>query len=222
MKSVLIATDLIKTLSGDIKVLETNTNALVNYKFDDNIHYLDNLTTFIQSNQFQTVHCIYPINSSNFTKKLKEICEPLNIAVVEHPLDIQSVTVPHIEDSEDILIIRISYDTTAIIDEDYCRDKFKLQSIINNKAYGSKTYIPGELDSFESMEDFTYSDAVPNYIVKKRFPNYNREIYPKLYKIQNLAELNTLKTTIESDCYLQEFHHSELIQGKRCVIRSLE
>lgn len=222
MKSVLIATDLIKTLSGDIKVLETNTNALVNYKFDDNIHYLDNLTTFIQSNQFQTVHCIYPINSSNFTKKLKEICEPLNIAVVEHPLDIHSVTVPHIEDSEDILIIRISYDTTAIIDEDYCRDKFKLQSIINNKAYGSKTYIPGELDSFESMEDFTYSDDVPNYIVKKRFPNYNREIYPKLYKVQNLAELNTLKTTIESDCYLQEFHHSELIQGKRCVIRSLD
>ena len=222
MKSVLIATDLIKTLSGDIKVLETNTNALVSYKFDDNIHYLDNLTTFIQSNQFQTVHCIYPINSSNFTKKLKEICEPLNIAVVEHPLDIHSVTVPHIEDSEDILIIRISYDTTAIIDEDYCRDKFKLQSIINNKAYGSKTYIPGELDSFESMEDFTYSDDVPNYIVKQRFPNYNREIYPKLYKVQNLAELNTLKTTIESDCYLQEFHHSELIQGKRCVIRSLD
>lgn len=222
MKSVLIATDLIKTLSGDIKVLEANTNALVNYKFDDNIHYLDNLTTFIQSNQFQTVHCIYPINSSNFTKKLKEICESLNIAVVEHPMDIHSVTVPHIEDSEDILIIRISYDTTAIIDEDYCRDKFKLQNIINNKTYGSKTYIPGELDSFESMEDFTYSDDVPNYIVKKRFPNYNREVYPKLYKVQNLAELNALKTTIESDCYLQEFHHSELIQGKRCVIRSLD
>jgi hypothetical protein len=37
-----------------------------------------------------------------------------------------------------------------------------------------------------------------------------------------LTELNALKTTIEADCYLQEFHHSELIEDKRCVIRSLD
>lgn len=222
MKSVLLATDMIKTPSGDVKVLETNTNALLSYKFNDNIHYLDNLVTFIQTNQFHTVHCIYPINSHAFNDKLKEICESLNIQNVGHPMSAGSVTVPYIEDSEDILIIRLAYDTTAIVDEDYCKDKFKLQSIINNKVYGSKTFIPNEFDNFESMEDFTYSDDIPNYIVKKRFPNYDREIYPKLYKVQNLAELNTLKTTIESDCYLQEFHHSRLIQGKRCIIRSLD
>jgi hypothetical protein len=222
MKALIIATDLIKTVSGDIKVLETNTNALLNYQFNDDIAYLNNLTEFIQTNQFQTVHCIYPTASRNFNKKLKEICESLNIQIVEHLMDAGSVTVPYIEDSEDILIIRISYDTTAIIDEDYCKDKFKLQTIINNKAYGSKTFIPNELDNFESIPDFEYSDDVPNFIVKKRLPNYDKEVYPKLYKIQNLTELNDLKATVESDCYLQEFHHSQLVEGKRCVIRSFD
>ena len=222
MKAVLIATDLIKTVNGDTKVLETNTNALLSYKFDDDIHYLDNLSTFIQTNQFQTVHCIFPIQSRNFNNKLKEICTSLNIEIVEHPMDAGAITVPYIEDSENILIIRISYDTTAIIDEEYCKDKFKLQTIINNKAYGSKTFIPNVLDNFESIPAFEYSDDIPNYIVKYRYPNYDKEIYPKLYKVQNLAELNTLKNTIETDYYLQEFHHSQLIEGKRCVIRSLD
>ena len=222
MKALLIATDLIKTVNGDTKVLETNTNALLSYKFDDDIHYLDNLSTFIQTNQFQTVHCIFPIQSRNFNNKLKEICTSLNIEIVEHPMDAGAITVPYIEDSENILIIRISYDTTAIIDEEYCKDKFKLQTIINNKVYGSKTFIPNVLDNFESITDFEYSDDIPNFIIKYRYPNYNKEVYPKLYKIQNLTELNELKTTIETDYYLQEFHHSELIQDKRCVIRSLD
>jgi hypothetical protein len=137
-------------------------------------------------------------------------------------MDAGAITVPYIEDEENILILRISYDTTAIIDEDYCKDKLKLQTIINSKIYGSKTFIPNEIDNFESMTEFEYSDDVPNFIVKYRYPNYNREIYPKLYKIQNLTELNALKTTIETDCYLQEFHHSSLIEDKRCVIRSLD
>ena len=222
MKAVLIATDLIKTVNGDTKVLETNTNAVLNYKFDNDIHYLDNLTTFIQTNGFETVHCIYSSLSQNFNTKLKEICESLNVENVEHIMDAGSITVPYIEDAENILIIRISYDTTAVIDEDYCKDKFKLQSIINNKSYGSKTFIPNVLDNFESITDFEYSDDVPNFIIKYRYPNYNKEVYPKLYKIQNLTELNALKTTIETDYYLQEFHHSELIEGKRCVIRSLD
>ena len=162
MKAVLIATDLIKTVNGDTKVLETNTNALLSYKFDDDIHYLDNLSTFIQTNQFQTVHCIFPIQSRNFNNKLKEICTSLNIEIVEHPMDAGAITVPYIEDSENILIIRISYDTTAIIDEEYCKDKFKLQTIINNKAYGSKTFIPNVLDNFESIPAFEYSDDIPN------------------------------------------------------------
>ncbi len=222
MKSVLLATDLIKTINGDIKVLEINTNALLGQKFDSNTHYLGNLISFIQSQGFNTVHCIYPKNSHNFADKLLELCEAISVSFVRHELDTSAVTVPYIEDSSDILILRISYDTTAIIDEDYCRDKFKLQKLIDNKFYGSKTFIPGELDDFNGISDFSYTSEVPNFIVKKRYPNYNREEYPKLYKIENLQELNFLKTLIESDCYLQEFHQSELIQGKRCIIRSLD
>ncbi len=222
MKSVLIATDIIKTQSGEIKILEINTNTRMSKSFDTETHNLNNLITFIQTNNFQEVYCILPRNSNPFGKKLKELCENIGVEYIEFILQNDSITVPYIEDSETKLIIRISYDTTAIIDEDYCRDKFKLQEIINNKTYGAKTYIQGVLDNFSDIGDFEYDQNVPNFIVKKRHPQYDKEIFPKLYKIQNLTELNNLKNTIEPDCYLQEFLHSDLINGKRCIIRSLD
>ena len=50
-------------------------------------------------------------------------------------------------------------------------------------------------DDFIDFEDFTYTLDLPNFIIKKRYPNYDKNEYPKLYKIQNLTELNALKIT---------------------------
>jgi len=222
MKSVLIATDLIKTTSGEIKVLETNTNVKIGQPFGTNTHYMDGIIPFIQNGGFQTVHCILPRSSHYFSDELNRVCNSLNIPLTIHFTTPDAITVPFIEDSDDVLIIRLTYDTTAIIDDDYCRDKFALQKIINTKSYGSKTYIPNVLDDFDGIEDFIFNENAPNFIIKKRFPNYNKEVWPKLYKIENLNQLNTLKSEIESDCYLQEFHNSELIDGKRCIIRTLD
>ena len=222
MKSLLLATDLIKTPTGELKVLEINTNARLSQPFDNAVHNLNNLIPFLQSNGFQSVHCIYPRNSNPFAKALKIVCDNLGIEFINYETASDAVTVPYIEDDETKLIIRVSYDTTAIVDDDYCRDKFKLQSVINQKTYAAKTYIPNELDNFNGIEDFIYNENVPNFIVKKRYPNYDKEVFPKLYKVENLSQLQTLKNSIEEDCYLQEFIESELIYEKKSIIRSLD
>ena len=225
MKSVLIASDLIKDLNGNIKVIETNTNISISINWD--LYDFANLQSFIQSNNFTEVNIIVPQVDKSFSGKVKEICDSIGVTYVEHITIKGSITIPFIEDNESKLIIRLSYDTTAIVDEQYCRDKFSLQKVIHDQSFGAKTYIPVEvggvtIDDFIDVEDFVYTDDVPNFIVKSRYPNYDKEIYPKLYKVENLTQLNALKSTIESDYYLQEFIQSELIDGRRNIIRSID
>ena len=225
MKAVLISTDLIKKTDGEIKVLETNTNSWLS--MDWNLYDFTTFTAFIQTNNYSEVHVITPNYIKPISLKIKEICDSINVTHIEHLLSNDAVTIPYIEDSESKLILRFSYDTTAIIDDEYCRDKFKLQSLVHDQTFGAKTFIPVELDGvtiddFSELEEFNYTDNIPNFIIKHRYPNYDKEIYPKLFKVQNLTELNVLKNTLEENTYLQEFVQSDLVEGRRNIIRSLD
>lgn len=223
MKAVLIATDYIKTESGEYKVLEINTNT----RLVVNMEELDwtGISNFIQTNGFQNVHCIIPIFDKAFAIKLKDICENVigGVTFQSYETGENSITVPYIEDNETTLILRISYDTTAIIDDEYCRDNYSLLRAFKNQPFKPKTYIPGIMDDFENLSEFNYTDNIPNFIIKKRYPNYDRKEFPTLYKVQNLTELNNLKTLVNTDSeFLQEFTNSEIIGNKRNIVRSID
>lgn len=220
MKAVLIATDLIKNQNGELKVLETNTNAWTTHNFS--LYDFSGLANFIETNNFSEVHLIVQNFNKTLSPKIKEVAESKNATFTEYITPQDAVTVPYIEDSAEKLIIRLSYDTTAIVDDEYCRDKFKLQKLINAESYGIDSYVPAEFDDFEGMEDFTYTDDKPNFIVKYRYPIYDREVYPKLYKVENLTQLNTIKSTLASETYIQRYELSELVDGRRNIVRSLD
>lgn len=225
MKAVLIATDLIKEVNGDLKVLETNTNAFLSNIWS--LYDFSALTSFIQSNNFTTIKVIVSNTSKPFSLKMKEICDSIGVTHMEYVVSNESITIPDVEDDDSSLTIRVAYDTTAIIDDEYCKDKFALQKLVHDQSFGAKTYIPVEMngvviDDFANESEFNYTDNVPNFIVKCRYPNYDREVYPKLFKIQNLTELNNLKSSVTGDYYLQEFVQSGLVNGRRNIVRSID
>jgi len=128
MKAVLIATDLIKNQNGELKVLETNTNSWTTHNFS--LYDFSALANFIETNNFNQVHLIVQNFNKTLSPKIKEVAESKNATFTEYLTSQDAVTVPYIEDSAEKLIIRLSYDTTAIVDDEYCRDKFKLQKLI--------------------------------------------------------------------------------------------
>ena len=97
MKAVLIASDLIKDLNGNIKVIETNTNVQVSLNWD--LYDFANLQSFIQSNNFTEVNGIVPQLDGTFSGKVKEICDSIGITYIEHITSNGSITVPYIEDN---------------------------------------------------------------------------------------------------------------------------
>ena len=128
MRAVIIGTDFIKDIDGSFKALETNTNIGMDV---DIVTHMDSqaLTNLILDNSINEVHLIHssanlqifenleiPHDARNFGIFLSEsICLPNNIEYIPHRVDINSVTIPHIEDGDNKLIIRVCYDTTAFM-----------------------------------------------------------------------------------------------------------
>jgi len=223
MKAVLLATDYIKTEDGQYKILEINTNSRI--VADSELLDWVGLTTFIQNGGFTHVHCILPRYDGNFGNKFKNICEVEigGITFTSHETSDSSITVPYIEDNETTFILRISYDTTAIVDDEYCRDNYSLLRAINELTTKPKTYIPNISDDFENLPEFNHTLDLPNFIIKKRYPNYDKNEFPKLYKVQNLTELTQLKALVDTDTeFLQEFSNSEIISNKRSIVRGID
>jgi hypothetical protein len=223
MKAVLLGTDYIKTNAGDFKIIETNTNIAV---ATDDVSKLDwhSLKTFIQSNNFTNVHLIANRTTTNFNVVFQNMVQTeLGLNYIFNETSTDSITVPYIEDSVDTFILRLSYDTTAIIDDEYCKDMYSFLRAIKDLEYTPKTYIPNIHDDFSELSELNYTDDIPNFIVKSRLPNYDKNTLPKLYKVTSLTQLNELKGTIDTDNqFLQEFVNCVTINNKSNIIRGID
>ena len=156
MRAVIIGTDFIKDIDGSFKVLETNTNVGMDV---DIVNHMDSqaLTNLILDNSINEVHLISTTTNlqifedveirkyaKNFHEFLSQsICAPNNIEYNLHKIESNSVTIPHIEDGDNKLIIRVSYDTTALVDDVYARDNWEFLKIMYDNDANSvpKCYI---------------------------------------------------------------------------------
>ena len=170
MKAVLISTDYIKIEDGSYKILEMNTNTALDVLTEEQYNYLDltELESFIESNGFTKLNLIYNDLSKGFKNKLETIYSgSTNVTFNSFETQPGSITVPYIEDDEITFTIRISYDTTAIVDDEYCRDKYGFIKALGNDILKPKVFIPNVVDDFETLTEFTYTGTKPNFIIKK-------------------------------------------------------
>jgi hypothetical protein len=245
MRAVIIGTDFIKDTDGSFKTIETNTNV----GMDVNVgRYIDSasFTNFILDNSFEEIHLIYTEsniqitdysdivnrnvddNTSNFKEFLiNSICTPNNITFVPHLLEQNSITIPHIDDSTSKLIIRLAYDTTALIDDEYSRDNFAFLKLMHDTDSNSipKSYINDSDLGVDSIGTTLRDNGNhPNYCIKKRITPTDNKVYPKIYKVNTIEELNNLKSSLEVDEYIQEYIYNtdELINNKTFHYRSVD
>jgi hypothetical protein len=223
MKSVLIATDYLKDIDGSFKVLEINTN--IGFVFRDMDQYInyDLLDTFIQENNINKIEIISPkilylnvvdletendINIDNLGSKLVERYSGETITVNVHFTQKNSVLIPQIVDDENTLIIRLSYDTSALIDDTYCRDNYEFLNLMYNQDLNSipKTYINDVNYGFDTIgETLKDNGNHPNYLIKERFPTTDYDTYPKVLKINSTEHLLEIKNNLEENKILQEY-----------------
>lgn len=211
MKSVLLGVDYLN-LDGQMKFLEMNTDVYI-----PNISYnsfdFNALESFLVTNAFTKFRIIYKSENtaSEFVNRLESICDSNSITFEKVPVAVDAITIPYFEDLETEFTLRISYDITALVDDVYCRDKKELLSLIFNNNETDlipKTYFQKDGTSFDNVTNLIDNGIHPNLIVKKSLPDFEKNNFPKFYKVETEEELSDIKSTIEADLITQEFQYN--------------
>jgi hypothetical protein len=244
MKALILGTDFLKDLEGNLKIIETNTNVDVHNEITPELDWVT-FKQFLIDNSINNLHFICTegnlIKNQNIVNivnpefpnislsdKMSEIMMELSGTFQIHNLPKGSITVPFIEDNDNTLIIRTSYDTTAIVDEEYAKDKVNFHRLVSNKSYSTNFYYNSSTDTELNIDQLTElhitTGNTPNYTVKTRLPHYGHNVYPKFYKIESIEDLLTLKNSVTDLEFIEEYqvNSENFINEKIGVIRSLD
>jgi len=207
MRTLLIGSDFMYDRDGNLKPIEINTSVGWHYnKLESNEEALDlrGLTAFISERSFNKI--VYIGNISHLNTTLKTFTAGLSLEYEYFKVTEGSLTVPFVEDTETTLIIRSAYDTTAIVDSTYCRDKVEFLKLIKDQTFGFQfAYLDSDSNLTNYITSIADNGQHPNFILKARYPNYDKSQYPKLFKVTNQQELDVVLSTLTEDYFLMEF-----------------
>lgn len=212
MNSVLLGVDFV-IKNDDISLLEMNTDINISYSKIPQFDFVS-LFDYITTNSFVTLHLVYKGENiaSAFIDEIKNNCTSNGITYEETVIPYNSVVIPQITDAEDKLILRLAYNSQAILDDTYCRDKNELINLIfdnNQESIIPNTYTVYGSAIKDTLTGLTDNGNIPNLIVKKQLPDFNKTAYPAFYKLQTNEELENLKSTLSSGLFIQEYQYSE-------------
>ena len=226
MRTVLIGSDFMYDQDGNLKPIEINTavgwdNAS---KVEDDVDSLDltNLYQFVTDNNIQNIHYVGDIRYFHTT--LETHYTGSSVTYEFHSVGPLSITIPYIEDNDTTLIIRSAYDTTALVDDTYCRDKVEFMKLIESQPFGSQfAYLNDENQLVSNITTIPNNGVHPNFILKSRYPGYDKEVYPKFYKVTTQEELDVVLENVTSEYFLMENYcnTTNSYEGHIKVIRSL-
>ncbi len=227
MRTVLIGSDFMYDKDGNLRPIEINT--AVGWdgpeKVEEDADCLDltNLYQFVVDNNFQAIHYVGDIGPLHVA--LEAHYKESSVTYEFHGVGSTSITIPYIEDNETTLIIRSAYDTTALVDDTYCRDKIEFMNLIKDSSFGSKfAYLDNNGTLVSNITSINDNGEHPNFILKSRFPGYDKAVYPKFFKVTTQSELDTLiANNVTAEYFLMEYLYNpnKLWEGHLTVIRSL-
>lgn len=243
MRAVLIATDYLKDIDGSFKILEINTNVHIVAKNLLKYFNIVEFDEFLVANGIDTIEFIRPMGLDNVYDldeereyheyQLDTIYGVLgnhysgsSVTFNVHVTEKTAITIPQIEDADNKLILRTSYDSTALIDDTYARDKWELLKLMHDSDPASipATYINHPTIGFDSIgANIRNNNDFPNFIIKQRYPTTDYKTYPKVLKIDTIDRLNEIKNNLLSEEYLQEYVYNpdDTIEGKLKTYRSI-
>jgi hypothetical protein len=227
MKGVLIGADLLK-LENEVKLLEINTDVDL---FGSDISYLElgGLFSYLVDNGYTKLVLIYKTIyvASEILTSFENKCAENNITFQKIIIPNNSITIPSIQEEANTFYFRCAYDSTAIIDDVYCRDKSEVVKLLfesNNSDILPKTFVKysGDDEEFDNLTTLSDNGTHPNIIIKKILPDFYKTRFPEFLNLNSTESLETNKLGLSSGLMMQDFQYNQtgLQDGQICdVIR---
>jgi hypothetical protein len=225
MRAVIVGLDFVYDSVGNLLPIEMNTN--IGYptqkvENDSDIFDMTEFQNFVTTNGFLKV--TYIGSNYHIRTQIEDVCTQLSLEFDKIPSPPSAITVPYVEDSPTHLVVRTAFDTTAILDDLYCKNKVNYLNLIKDSEFGQEfAYINDEEELINHITSIPDNGIHPNFILKAVEPAYNRNVYPKFYKVSNQTELDVILQNVTSDYFLMPFYFNEtkLHSGKITKIRKI-
>jgi hypothetical protein len=211
MRVVIVGLDFVYDSVGNLKPIEMNTNighSRTKIEDDNAVFDMTPFENFVTANGFEKITYI------GINQKIKEqitnVCTNLSLQFEFLAVGPTSITIPFVEDTETHLIVRTAFDTTAILDEKYCKNKVEYLNLIKDSEFGSEfAYLNEENILINNITNIQDNGIHPNFILKAVKPAYDKSVYPKFYKVANQTELDIVLQNVTNDYFLMPYYFNE-------------
>ncbi len=229
MKSILISSDFVYDSNNNPKLLEINTNTGIIPPQFPHIDFQP-LKSFLVDNNYTKIIIVYNSVLEQFVNYMESHFQ--NDSAVSS-LEFDKVKVfetfygipSDVVDNETTFIIRAVYDSTAIVDSEYCANEINLFNLfISNNDSGS---IPSLM--FKNQDDSVFdnlnrtkntNENIPDYFLKKS--TFSPYVSNKLLKLSGSTDIDTFiseNPTILDSYVIEKYEHSSTnsIQNNKFV-----
>jgi len=185
MKGTLFSADFIKDSTGNLRLLELNTDtgfwsgSLAQFDFTE-------FFSLLSSNNIDSLEIIYKPFQTHLIDLLSESIQsqPNITSFVTHEEDISVIYPISVEDSETKFVLRMAYDESAIFDSEYCKSSSQLHKLFIDSSETDlipSMYISSSEFFYDGLQRVINSENVPDITVKEE--TYARQPL-SFYKVQ--------------------------------------
>lgn len=235
MKGTFFSADFVKDSSGNLRLLEVNTDTSIS---TSNLVHLDfsGFVTLLQDNSITRVAVVHkPFIHKEIVEKLKEHLTanaPFVTEFTEYKEKVNRIYPTAVDDAADLFILRLAYDESAIFDSEYCKSKIKTFALFadaDQSALVPEFYHSSSLGAYDTITDSLNGSNVPDLLVKNTLDSVKGFI--KFYKAGSESGDDTAQTRLDSiinsvaaeDNIVQKYHvHADAISnGSVTSIRTI-
>lgn len=219
MKSILVSSDFVHDSNGNLRLLEINTNSGI---VPTQLEYFDfsSLKSYLLENGYTKLVFVYNNNTNHFSIYLQDnwsADESVNGITLElvKVYDTFYGIPSDIVDNDTTFIIRSVYDSTAIVDSEFCANEINLYDLfISNNDTGSIPNLKFKREDNTEFDNLLRTSNpqsnIPDYFFKKSV--FSPYINNKLVKLQNGATVDGLlegDSTILNTYIVENYHYNE-------------
>ena len=195
MKGVLFSSDFVRDKDGNLRLIEINTDTGISKGEDV---YLDWSDFILKLNGKTDLYLQIKPHHDAVVKSLKDAITTdgtFTGSIHEEYEDINVIYPTYIEDSDDIFILRMTYDEGAVLDSTYAKNDFNILKLFADNSNTDDIvgfYHSGSEGVFDELDRSINEDYIPDFAIKKTTPRKGFDL--KFSKVGNSSESDEVRT----------------------------
>jgi hypothetical protein len=227
MKGTLFSADFVKDSSGNLRLLELNTDTSI---ISSEVPHLEweSFIDLLDTNSITKLDVIYkPAIHQEFVTYLQYAIASSSLSLDEfnlHSENISTIYPASVTDETDRFILRIAYDESSIFDSMYCKSRletFKLFTDSNSGSFVSPFYYSSSLYEINTLEYQINPNNIPDAAIKDIDEQQNPISFYKIgSEVDDESDTDRWNAFIQNNKYedrlIEQYNYdtSSLVDGK--------